>query len=69
MLTSVNRAIDDPGLEFLAGNAFTGGLDLLHHWRDKEFYIDARLVGSYINGSREAIYFLTGIIGTLLSAA
>ena len=55
MLTSVNRAIDDPGLEFLGRNAFTGGLDLLHHWKDKEFYIDARLVGSYINGSREAI--------------
>jgi hypothetical protein len=55
MLTSVNRAINDPGLEFLSRNAFTGGLDLLHHWKDKEFYIDARLVGSYINGSRQAI--------------
>jgi hypothetical protein len=55
MLTSVNRAISDPGLEFLSRNAFTGGLDLLHHWKDKEFYIDARLVGSYINGSRQAI--------------
>ena len=55
MLTSVNRAINDPGLEFLNRNAFTGGLDLLHHWKDKEYYIDARLVGSYINGSKEAI--------------
>jgi hypothetical protein len=55
MITSVNRAIDSPGLEFLSRNAFTGGLDLLHHWKDKEYYIDARLVGSYINGSKEAI--------------
>jgi hypothetical protein len=55
MLTSVNRSINDPGPEFLSRNAFTGGLDLLHHWKDKEFYIDARLVGSYINGSKESI--------------
>jgi hypothetical protein len=55
MITSVNRVIDDPGLELLSRNAFTGGLDLLHHWKDKEYYIDARLIGSYINGSRRAI--------------
>ncbi len=58
MLTSVNRAIDDPGLEFLTRNAYTGGLDLMHHWKDKEFFINARLVGSYITGSREAITVL-----------
>lgn len=55
MITSTNRAINDPGLEFLSNNAFTGGLDLLHHWKDKEFFIDARLTGSYINGSVQSI--------------
>ena len=55
MLTSTNRSIDDENLEFLTSNAFTGGLDLRHHLRDKEFYIDARLIGSYVNGSTEAI--------------
>jgi hypothetical protein len=55
MLTSVNRFIDDPDLEFLSRNALTGGLDFLHYWHDKEFYIDARLIGSHVNGSREAI--------------
>jgi hypothetical protein len=55
MLTSANRFITDKSLEFLSGNAYTGGLDLLHHWKDKEFYIDARLIGSYVNGSSEAI--------------
>jgi len=58
MLTSVNRAIDDPGLELLTRNAYTGGLDLMHHWKDKKFFINARLVGSYITGSREAITVL-----------
>jgi hypothetical protein len=55
MVTSTNRAINDPSLSFLSNNAFTGGLDLLHHWRDKEFFVDARLTGSYINGSVQSI--------------
>jgi hypothetical protein len=55
MVTSVNRFINDRELEFLSRNALAGGLDFLHYWHDKEFYIDARLIGSYVNGSREAI--------------
>ena len=55
IVTSTNRVIDNKNLESLATDAYTGGLDLLHHWRDKEFYIDARLIGSYINGSQSAI--------------
>jgi hypothetical protein len=58
MLTSTNRFINDKNLEFLSSNAYTGGFDLLHHWKDKEFYIDARLIGSYVNGSKEAITVL-----------
>jgi hypothetical protein len=55
MITSVNRFIDAPSLNFLSNNAFTGGLDLLHHMKDKEFFIDAKLTGSHITGSKEAI--------------
>ncbi|MEI6048187.1 MAG: DUF5916 domain-containing protein [Bacteroidota bacterium] len=55
ILTSTNRFIKDQNLEFLSKNAYTGGLDLLHHWKDKEFYIDARLIGSYVDGTKEAI--------------
>lgn len=55
MLTSANRFINDPSLEFLTRDAYTGGLDLLHHWKDKEFYADARMIGSYVNGTTEAI--------------
>lgn len=55
MITSVNRSINDPNLDFLSRNAYTGGLDLLHYWHDKEYYIDARLLGSSINGSSQAI--------------
>jgi len=55
ILTTVNRKIDETQLDFLADNAFTGGLDLLHQWHDKEFFLDAKMIGSYLNGSTEAI--------------
>jgi hypothetical protein len=55
MLTSVNRAIKEPDLEFLANDAYTGGLDLRHHWHDKEFYLDGRVIGSYLNGTTTAM--------------
>ncbi len=47
MVTSTNRSIEDKSLESLATDAYTGGLDLLTHWKDKEFYIDARLSAAY----------------------
>ncbi len=55
MLTSTNRFIEEKSLEFLNNEAYTGGLDILHHWKDKEFYLDAKLLGSYVGGSKEAI--------------
>lgn len=55
MLTSTNRFFGDSSLTFLSKDAYTGGLDILHRFRDKEYYIDARLIGSYISGSRESI--------------
>jgi hypothetical protein len=55
ILTSTNRFIDDNNLDFLSSNAYTGGLDLLHHWKDKEFFVDARLIGSYVDGSTTSI--------------
>ncbi len=58
IMTSTNRTINNNDLEFLNSNAFTGGLDLLHHWKDKEYYVDARIIGSYINGSKNAITLL-----------
>jgi len=55
MVTSVNRFINDQNLDFLSNNAYTGGLDMTHYWKNKEFYLDARLIGSHINGSTAAI--------------
>jgi hypothetical protein len=58
MLTSVNRVIEDHSLEFLTKNAFAGGIDLLHHWNDKEFFIEGKLLGSHVTGENKAITIL-----------
>ncbi|NWJ53036.1 MAG: hypothetical protein HXX14_19455 [Bacteroidetes bacterium] len=55
ILTSTNRFIDNANLNFLNRDAVTGGLDLLHQWNDKEFYIDVKLVGSNIKGNTAAL--------------
>ncbi len=55
ILTSVNRFGGADSPDFLSDNAYTGGLDILHHWKDKSFFIDARLIGSMINGNPGSI--------------
>lgn len=55
MLTSVNRFLDDGELDFLPTDAYTGGLDLLHHWKNKEFFVNAKIIGSHVKGSENAI--------------
>lgn len=58
IFTSTNRFINTKQLNFLSREAYTGGVDLLHQWNDKEFYVDAKLMGSSITGSAEAISML-----------
>ena len=58
MITSTNRFIKDPQLEFMNRNAYTGGVDFLHYWNDKEYYVDAKFIGSAIYGSTESIGIL-----------
>ena len=55
IFTSTNRFLKSPQLDFMNRNAYTGGIDLLHQWHDKEYYIDAKLVGSSITGSHGAM--------------
>jgi hypothetical protein len=55
MVTATNRFIKDDDMEFLSSDALTGGFDILHHWKDKEFFVDAKIIGSYIKGSQESI--------------
>ena len=56
MLTSVNRALDEPQLEnYLVRNAFTGGVDFTQYFANRLYYIDMKGMFSSLNGSSEAI--------------
>ncbi len=58
IVTATNRFINDPYLDFLNKNAFSGGIDFLHQWNEKEFFLDAKFIGSSIDGSTNAIGIL-----------
>lgn len=55
MMTAVNRSLRDEGLEFLHDAAYTGGLDLFHSWKDKNYYVSLKLVASRVEGGPSAI--------------
>ncbi len=58
IVTATNRMIRDPQLTFMNRDAFTSGIDLLHQWNDKEYFVTAKVVGSAINGATDAIMAL-----------
>jgi len=55
MMTAVNRDIADPHLEFLRRSAYAGGLDLQHYLHDRDYRVEARIFGSHLRGTAEAI--------------
>lgn len=55
MLTSVNRDVNSPTLNFLPNSAYTGGLDFSHSWKDRTWYFSGNIEFSYLKGSQEAM--------------
>ncbi len=55
ILTHTHRAIRDDHLNFLSRNALTYGLDFTKFWADRKYFIDAKVIGSHIDGDEEAI--------------
>ncbi len=55
MVTSVNRSLNDPHLDFLHKAAYSGGLDFVHKWNDKKWEFDASTYFSHVTGTTEAI--------------
>ncbi|MEL6637900.1 MAG: DUF5916 domain-containing protein [Bacteroidota bacterium] len=55
MLTAVNRNLAGTELNFLHRSANSAGLDLMHRWKEQTWYVAANLIGSNVEGSREAI--------------
>ncbi|MBL7865888.1 MAG: hypothetical protein JNK10_13485, partial [Cyclobacteriaceae bacterium] len=55
IFTATNRKIEDPKLDWLHKEAYSGGLDLVHNWQERKYFINAKVFGSYVSGSTDAI--------------
>ena len=54
IFTATNRKIEG-NLDFLRSEAYTGGLDFKHQWKERKYYVDGNVVLSRVQGSKEAI--------------
>jgi len=55
LFTSNLRTGSDAELRTLSRQAFTGGLDALHYWGNRDWFAEARILATSVRGSREAI--------------
>ncbi|VBB45742.1 conserved exported hypothetical protein [uncultured Paludibacter sp.] len=55
MATAVNRSLDEPQLLGLNKSAYTGGVDYSHSWKDRKYYLTARMMTSYVGGDTLAM--------------
>ncbi|MBI3483505.1 MAG: hypothetical protein HY015_11140, partial [Bacteroidetes bacterium] len=55
MFTATNRKIEDPMLDLLRSEAYSGGIDFLHHWSGRKYYVSGKGMISHVKGSEEAI--------------
>jgi len=55
MMTATNRSITEECLNYLPEAAYTGGVDLTQYWKNKSYFLGARLIGSRVTGDSTAI--------------
>ena len=55
MFTGVNRQLDNETDNLLHRSAFSGGFDFYHSWKDRQYYVSLKAVGSGVHGTPEAI--------------
>ncbi|MFK7771414.1 MAG: DUF5916 domain-containing protein, partial [Saprospiraceae bacterium] len=55
ILTATNRDLDETLQALLHKNATTFGLDFLHQWNNRNYYVGANFIASNVQGSKEAI--------------
>jgi hypothetical protein len=67
IVTGVNR---EKGLENrLHSGAYSGGLDFLHYWKGRTWYIRGNMVFSHVQGTKEAILRTQTSLSTLFQRA
>lgn len=55
MFTAVNRDLEGQAENLLHRAAYTGGFDLYHSWKERQYYFSLKVVGSGVFGSPEAM--------------
>jgi len=55
IVTHTHRSVKSDNLEFLSRNALTYGLEFTRYWKDRKYFLEAKAIGSNINGDAEAI--------------
>ena len=55
MVTAVNRDITNPDMNYLHREAYTGGIDFEHNWKERTWYISSRNTFSNVLGHEDAI--------------
>ena len=55
MFTATNRGELTEGLDFLHKEAYTGGFDFKHNWKERVWYVGGNFIMSHVMGSENAI--------------
>ncbi len=55
ILTATNRQTFDVTNDYLHKSAYTGGLDFQQYWKNKNYFFNAKVYFSNVNGSKEVI--------------
>lgn len=55
MVTAVNRKLEDAHLNFLHQQAYSAGVDLLHNFKDRKYFLFMNGIVSYVKGDTMAI--------------
>jgi len=55
MFTATNRSIDHDQLNFLHKEAYSGGIDFKHQWKERKYSLELNGIYSQVGGSQEAI--------------
>ncbi|MFD2567298.1 DUF5916 domain-containing protein [Pseudotenacibaculum haliotis] len=54
IFTATNRDVKD-NFNFLHKAAYTGGIDFMHNWKNRDYFIRGNVVASHVTGDKEAI--------------
>ena len=57
MVSATNRSLKEPALQdFMHDQAYSGGIDFYHTWKEKTYYINLIAAASRVIGTQNAIY-------------